>query len=76
MTGKELASLAQDALGALEPGTEFGLSDLLPPELWSGTPVGVRRSAGTAFLATMKRSEAVSCLGRDGENHQRYRKLG
>lgn len=67
--------MAQEALGALEPGTEFELSDLFSPELWSSIPVGVRRSAGTAFLATIKRSETVSCLGRDNENHQRYLKL-
>ncbi len=73
--GRELAAIAEQALAALPAGTEFKLIDLVDPTIWAATSVGVRRSAGTVFLRNMRSDQGIACLGRDPENHQRYRKM-
>ncbi|NPC76060.1 DUF1413 domain-containing protein [Corallococcus exiguus] len=57
-------------------GFEFQLSELFAATSWSAIRVGVRRSAGTAFLKwAYQHPEEIECLGKDDENHQHYRKI-
>jgi len=74
--GRELADIALAALNDVAIGAEFKLIDLVDLEVWSRARIGVRRAAGTTFLARMMIAPGIECLGRDLENHQRYRKVG
>ena len=75
LTGMELARIGEVAVRDVPVGTEFKLADLVSTVDWDAARVGVRRHAGTLFLAKMRATATVECLGRDDENHQRYRRL-
>ena len=71
---EELLAIAGRAVDRLAPGIEFQLSDLVASETWTDAPKGARLAAGMAFRAMMERNPRIKCLGRDAENHRRYRK--
>lgn len=71
---EELLAIAGRAVDSLAPGIEFQLSNLVTSENWTDAPKGARLAAGMAFRAVMERDPRIECLGRDAENHQRYRK--
>lgn len=71
---EELLAIAGRAVDGLVPGIEFQLSDLVASEAWTDAPKGARLAAGMAFRAMMERDPRIECLGRDAENHRRYRK--
>jgi len=72
---EDLVATAIEATEGLSRAQEFRLRDLFPKDLWESFSKGTRIAAGGLFKDRADRMSGLQSLGRDGENHQRYRKL-